>query len=96
MSVMGGNSLANLASFTPGAVGITQAMSAASLNHVVDPATATAYSLGQQLVTTAWNELFAIGMLVWAFGWTGGRQLVRQSYAEARAEAATRAHNGGS
>jgi uncharacterized membrane protein YbhN (UPF0104 family) len=96
MSVAGGNSLANMASVTPGALGITQAMSAASLNHVADPATATAYSLGQQLVTTAWNELFAIGMLVWAFGWTGGRQLVRQSYAQAKAEAATRAGGGAS
>ena len=94
MSVAGGNSLANMASVTPGALGITQAMSAASLNQVADPATATAYSLGQQLVTTAWNELFAIGMLLWAFGWTGGRQLVRQSYAKAKAEAATRAHSG--
>jgi uncharacterized membrane protein YbhN (UPF0104 family) len=86
MSVTGGNSLANLASVTPGAVGITQAVSTASLSKVADPTTATAYSLGQQLVTTAWNELFAIGLLVWAFGWTGGRELVRQSYAKAKAE----------
>jgi hypothetical protein len=35
-------------------------------------------------------------MLVWAFGWTGGRQLVRQSYAQAKAEAATRTRSGAS
>jgi uncharacterized membrane protein YbhN (UPF0104 family) len=92
MSVVGGNSLANLASITPGAVGITQAVSTASLSHVADPPTATAYSLGQQLVTTAWNQLFAISMIVWAFGWTGGKALVRQSYVEAKAEAAKRTH----
>lgn len=88
MSVIGGNSLANVASFTPGAVGITQAVNAASLNEVTDPTTATAYSLGQQLIVTAWNQVVAIVLLVWAFGWTGGKQLVRQSYAEAKDKAA--------
>jgi uncharacterized membrane protein YbhN (UPF0104 family) len=91
MSVAGGNSLANLASVTPGAVGITQAVSTASLSSVADPTTAAAYSLGQQLVTTTWNQLFAIGMLVWAFGWTSGKQLLRQSYANAKVEAKRRA-----
>ena len=88
MSVAGGNSLANVASFTPGAVGITQAVNSASLNDVTDPTTATAYSLGQQLITTAWNQVFAIVMLVWAFGWSGGTQLVRTSYVDAKAAAA--------
>ena len=41
-----------------------------------DATHATAYSVAQQLVTTAWNIIFAIVVLVWAFGWTGGRQLV--------------------
>jgi uncharacterized membrane protein YbhN (UPF0104 family) len=90
MSVVGGNSLANLAAVTPGALGITQAVSTASLSQVADPTTATAYSLGQQLVTTTWNQLFAIGMLVWAFGWTSGMELVRQSYEKAKAETASR------
>jgi len=27
---------------------------------------------------------FAIVMLVWAFGWTGGKQLVRESYGQAK------------
>ncbi len=84
MSVAGGNSLANTASFTPGAVGITQAVNSASLSDVTDPTTATAYSLGQQLITTAWNQIFAIALLIWAFGWTGGKQLVRASYGEAK------------
>ena len=51
------------------------------------PTTAAAYSLGQQLVTTTWNQVFAIGMLVWAFGWTSGKELLRQSYAKAKMEA---------
>ena len=88
MSVAGGNSLANVASFTPGAVGITQAVNSASLSDVTDTTTATAYSLGQQLITTAWNQIFAIVLLIWAFGWTGGKQLVRSSYGEAKGKMA--------
>jgi uncharacterized membrane protein YbhN (UPF0104 family) len=88
MSVAGGNSLANVASFTPGAVGITQAVNSASLADVTDPTTAAAYSLGQQLITTAWNQIFAIALLIWAFGWTGGKQLVRASYGEAKEKVA--------
>ena len=77
MSVMGGNSLANTVSFTPGGVGVTQAVNNVSLASVTDPTTATAYSLGQQIIVTAWNVVFAIGLVVWVFGWTGGKQLVR-------------------
>ena len=84
MSVIGSNSLANTVSVTPGAVGITQAANTAALSGTTDATTATAYSLGQQLITTTWNQIFAIVMLVWAFGWTGGKLLVRTSYDQAR------------
>jgi hypothetical protein len=50
---------------------------------VTDAATATAYSLGQQLASTAWNVAFAVVLVIWAFGWTGGKLLVEQSYTEA-------------
>jgi len=88
MSVAGGNSLANTVSATPGGVGINQAINTASLSDVTDPATATAYSIGQQLITTAWNVLFGIALVVWAFGWTGGRTLVEGSYADAKTKMA--------
>ena len=84
MSVMGGNSIANAVSVTPGGVGVNQATNVAALNDVTDAATATAYSLGQQLAITAWNVVFAIVLVVWAFGWAGGRVLVEQSYADAK------------
>ena len=58
MSVVGGNSLANTVSFTPGGVGITQAVNSVSLSSVTTTANATAYSLGQQLIVTAWNVVF--------------------------------------
>jgi uncharacterized membrane protein YbhN (UPF0104 family) len=88
MSVVGGNSLANVTAVTPGSVGVTQAFNVVSLNDVTDPTTATAYSVGQQLFTTAWNIAFGILMMTWAFGWTGGRTLVEESYAGAKEKAA--------
>jgi uncharacterized membrane protein YbhN (UPF0104 family) len=88
MSVVGGNSLANTVSATPGGIGVNQAVNAAALNDVTDAATATAYSIGQQLTVTAWNVLFAVAVVVWAFGWTGGKTLVEQSYADAKEKAA--------
>jgi hypothetical protein len=67
---------------------VTQAFNVASLNGITDATTATAYSVAQQLVTTAWNILLAIVLVVWAFGWSGGKQLVGDSYAEAKQKAA--------
>ena len=88
MSVMGGNSIANMVSVTPGGVGVNQATNVAALGGVTDAATATAYSLGQQLAVTAWNIAFAVALVVWAFGWAGGRELVEQSYADAKVKVA--------
>jgi uncharacterized membrane protein YbhN (UPF0104 family) len=88
MSVVGGNSLANTVSATPGGIGVNQAVNAAALSDVTDTATATAYSIGQQLTITAWNIVFALAAVVWAFGWTGGRQLVEDSYEDAKEKAA--------
>ena len=88
MSVVGGNSLANTVSFTPGGVGITQAVNSISLSSVTTTANATAYSLGQQLIITAWNVLFGTVLAIWVFGWTGGKQLVGTSYTGAKEKAA--------
>ncbi len=88
--VVGSGSLANVVSFTPGAVGITQATNALALNICcnVPNSTAVAYSTAQQLITTAWNVVFAIILVISVFGWTGGRQLVTSSYAGAKEQVA--------
>jgi uncharacterized membrane protein YbhN (UPF0104 family) len=88
MRLCGGNSIANVTSVTPGGAGVTQAFNVASLNGIASPTDATAYSVAQQLFTTAWNIVFAIAMLVWAFGWTGGKALVGDSYTQAKEKAA--------
>jgi uncharacterized membrane protein YbhN (UPF0104 family) len=88
MSVAGGNSVANTVAVTPGGVGVNQAANVASLDSVTDAATATAYSLGQQLAVTAWNIAFALVLVLWAFGSAGGRLLVEQSYDQAKVKVA--------
>jgi uncharacterized membrane protein YbhN (UPF0104 family) len=90
MWVVGSGSLANVASFTPGAVGITQATNALALDTCCDVAkdTAVAYSTAQQLITTAWNIVVAVVLVVLVFGWTGGKQLVGQSYTDAKVKVA--------
>jgi uncharacterized membrane protein YbhN (UPF0104 family) len=86
MWVTGSGSLANVVSFTPGAVGITQATNALALDRccAVPTSTAVDYSTAQQLITTAWNVLVALVLVVVVFGWTGGKLLVSQSYADAK------------
>jgi uncharacterized membrane protein YbhN (UPF0104 family) len=84
MRVVAGNSVANMTAVTPGGAGVQQGFNVLSLKGVTSPANATTYSVAQQLVTTAWNILLAIVLLVRAFGWSGGRTLVQESYGEAR------------
>jgi uncharacterized membrane protein YbhN (UPF0104 family) len=84
MSVLGSNQLANILSFTPGGIGVNQAFNSFALESYTDTTTATAYSLGQQLVTTAFNVGFAILLICLVFGWQGGSKLVKESYADAK------------
>jgi hypothetical protein len=90
MWVTGSGSLANTVSVTPGAVGITQATNALALDTCCDvpKAVAVDYSTAQQLITTAWNVLVAIVLTVSVFGWTGGKQLVGDSYSDAKVKVA--------
>jgi uncharacterized membrane protein YbhN (UPF0104 family) len=90
MWTVGSGSLANVASFTPGAVGVTQATNALALDTCCDVPRDQAidYSTAQQLITSAWNQVVALVLVVWVFGWTGGKQLVTTSYRDAKEQAA--------
>jgi uncharacterized membrane protein YbhN (UPF0104 family) len=87
MSVLGSNQLANLLSLTPGGVGVNQAFNTFALESYTDATTATAYSVGQQLITTAFNIGFAIVLICMVFGWSGGSALVKTSYVGAKEKA---------
>jgi hypothetical protein len=67
---------------------VTQAVNVATLSDVTDATTAAAYSVGQQLIMTMWNLVFAVAVVTWAFGWSGGKALVGSSYTEAKEKAA--------
>ena len=68
---------------------MNQAFNVASLKGVATSTQhATAYSVAQQLVTTTWNIIFGIVLMAWAFGWTGGKRFVSESYDEAKDKAA--------
>ena len=86
MWVTGSGSLANVASVTPGAVGVTQATNALAPDTCcnVPSQTAIDYSTAQRLITTAWNVLLAVVLVLLVFGWTGGKLLAGQSYADAQ------------
>jgi uncharacterized membrane protein YbhN (UPF0104 family) len=90
MWVVGSGSLANVVSVTPGSVGITQATNALALATCCDVPESTTinYSTAQQLITTAWNAVVALVLVVLVFGWTGGKQLVGESYADAKVKMA--------
>jgi uncharacterized membrane protein YbhN (UPF0104 family) len=83
-TVTASNSISNTMSATPGGVGVTQAMNSVALSGATDSATATAYSISQQLVTSAWNVIFALVLVCWVFGWAGGKALVESSYGDAK------------
>lgn len=85
-TVTASNSISNSVSATPGGVGVTQAMNSAALSGSVDASTATAYSIGQQLVITAWDVVLAVILVSWVFGWSGGKALVESSYVDAKAK----------
>jgi uncharacterized membrane protein YbhN (UPF0104 family) len=83
-TVTASNSISNSISATPGGVGVTQAMNSAALSGSTDTATATAYSISQQVVTSAWNVVLAVILVSWVFGWSGGKALVSSSYTDAK------------
>jgi uncharacterized membrane protein YbhN (UPF0104 family) len=85
-TVTASNSISNSVSATPGGVGVTQAMNSAALSGSTSASTATAYSIGQQLVISAWDVLFAVIVVSWVFGWSGGKELVESSYQDAKAK----------
>jgi uncharacterized membrane protein YbhN (UPF0104 family) len=84
-TVTASNSISNSVSATPGGVGVTQAMNSAALSGEASAKDATAYSIGQQLIISSWDVLFAIALVSWAFGWSGGKQLIESSYQDAKA-----------
>jgi hypothetical protein len=78
-SVPGDSALANVALLTPGGVGVNRAFHVASLHEAASAATASAYSVAHQLLSTVWNIVLAAVLVVAAFGGLQGKRLVEES-----------------
>jgi uncharacterized membrane protein YbhN (UPF0104 family) len=83
VAVTASNSISNSVSVTPGGAGVNQAFNVAVLGGTTSAENAAAYSLAQQLIISAWDVVFAVALVAWVFGWSGGKALVEQSYKDA-------------
>jgi uncharacterized membrane protein YbhN (UPF0104 family) len=96
--VIAANSISSTLAVTPGGVGTQQALASVALRRVAPAGVVTAYSLGQQLITTAWNVVFGLAMLATTIGWSQTRELIAQQRAEAKRKKAekkaARRHSG--
>lgn len=84
MHVVAGNSIAGNVAATPGGAGVNQGIAVVALKDYTDAQTATAYSVAQQLVATAWGITFALILVLTVFGWTNGRAMVKTAYSKAK------------
>ncbi len=75
--VIASSSLGHMVAVAPGGLGTTQALDAYALRNYTSTGNATAYSLAQDAVLTAWNVVFGIIVMCWAFGWTDTKDLIK-------------------
>ena len=69
-------SISSTIALAPGAVGAQTALASVVLKGVAPQATIAAYSVGQALITTAWNAVFGLTMLARTIGWKQTRKLI--------------------
>src|SRR4051794_10674813 len=74
--IVAASSLSSTIAIAPGAVGAQTALASVVLKDVAPQATITAYTVGQGLITTAWNAVFGLTMLSRAIGWQETRKLI--------------------
>jgi hypothetical protein len=89
--VIGSHALSGLVEVTPGGIGTTQALDVLALREYAPAGTVTSFSLAQDSFLLAFNVLFGVAALAWAFGWSRALDIVthRTPIAEqARADAA--------
>ena len=84
MHVVGGNSIANTISATPGGAGVNEALGVVALSHYTDAQTAAAFSAAQHLLSTGWNLVLALILVPAVFGWANGAAMIKASYTQAR------------
>jgi uncharacterized membrane protein YbhN (UPF0104 family) len=82
------NSISTTFAATPGGVGTQQALASVALRNYAPAHVVTAFSLGQQLILTAWDVVLGFVLLWSTIGWTATRHLVsREARGRAKADA---------
>jgi uncharacterized membrane protein YbhN (UPF0104 family) len=69
-------SISSTVAIAPGAVGAQTALAQVVLAPVASASAITTYTVGQALITTAWNAVFGLTMLARTIGWTDTKALI--------------------
>ena len=77
-------SLSTLVALTPGGIGTQQALIAVALRDAAPAATVAAYSIGQQIILTAWDVAFGFVALTLTLGWASTRALIGEQRRQSR------------
>ena len=82
--IIAANSISTTVAVTPGGVGTQQALASFALRGSVPASVTTAYSLGQQVIITAWNLIFGTALMATTFGWSATKDLAHSSRSYAK------------
>ena len=69
-------SVSSTVAIAPGAVGAQTALASVVLKGVAPQSAIAAYSIGQQVITTAWNVAFGLTLLATQIGWKQTRSMI--------------------
>jgi len=76
--IVAASSISSTVAVLPGAAGAQTALASVVLRGVAPQSVITAYTVGQALITTAWNVAFGLGALAHQIGWAETRKLVHR------------------
>jgi uncharacterized membrane protein YbhN (UPF0104 family) len=85
--IVAASSISSTVALLPGAAGAQTALASVVLRDVASQAEITAYTVGQALLTTAWNVAFGFTLLSTQIGWSETRKLVHRKKKQKGGEA---------
>ncbi|HXD69159.1 MAG TPA: hypothetical protein VN615_04820, partial [Gaiellales bacterium] len=80
--IVAASSISSTVAVLPGAAGAQTALASVVLHGVAPQSVITAYTVGQALITTAWNVAFGLGALAHQIGWAQTRALIHRKRKE--------------
>ena len=85
--IVAASSISSTIAVAPGAVGAQAALATIVLQGVAPASAISAYAIGQQIITTAWNVTFGLILLAREIGWAKTRGLVHLHHKQDAEEA---------